>query len=239
MCENSTYLNSETIHARQPWCAVTWIDSQSKERTQFMCRRILLFNLCFAIACAAPLAAQTESSDTSVSSDASPVERPTAVQEETVVEKEVVGEVITGPVEGAVVSYPVESYPVEGIPVEGTTPFQTVSYSSPVIAPMANAALAIVNRKRLRAGLYELQFDPMLTNVAQQKSNIRANRRITGHDGSHKGGARVEGVGHAYGYGDLNSRFNTCYLFSTGYRNAGAAVSYDSSGRAYYTLLLR
>ena len=139
----------------------------------------------------------------------------------------------TAPVEGEIVSTStVVSQPVEN-------PVHTVSYRESVNTPIADAALSIVNRKRRRAGLYDLQFDPTLTEVAQRKSNIRASRRITGHEGSYKGGARAEGVGHASGYSDLYSRFNTCYLYSRGYHYAGAAVSFDSGGRAYYTLLLR
>ena len=129
-------------------------------------------------------------------------------------------------------------YPVAGTvvysegTVEGTV--QQVSYE-----PAANDALAVVNQKRQQAGLYPFQYDPTLTSVAQQKSMNRASRRMTGHDGLPKGGARVEGVGYAYGSQNLMGRFHTCYLYSRGYRSAGAAVAYDGSGRAYYTLLLR
>lgn len=118
-------------------------------------------------------------------------------------------------------------------PVTGT--IQPVSYQ----AAVANDALSVVNQKRRQAGLYPFQFDPVLSSVAQQKSMTRASRRITGHDGLPKGGAAVEGVGNAYGYHNLLGRFHTCYLYSRGYRSAGAAVAFDGSGRAYYTLLLR
>ncbi len=145
----------------------------------------------------------------------------------------------------------ISSGPVETVtstnPVVSSTgaPMQTVSYASSVpstgtvsYAPYSNA-LTVVNQKRRRAGLRELIMDPVLTATAQRKSAYRSARRITGHDGSSKAGARVEGVGYAYGQGNSLERFNTCYLYSNGYTYAGAAVAHDSSGRAYYTLLLR
>ena len=100
-------------------------------------------------------------------------------------------------------------------------------------------ALAIVNQKRSRRGLYPLNFDPQLTAAAQFKSHNRASRRITGHDGTSMCGARTEGVGYASGQSNLAGRFQTCHLYTTSYRNAGAGIAYDSCGRAYYTLLLR
>ena len=100
-------------------------------------------------------------------------------------------------------------------------------------------ALAIVNQRRAARGLYPLSFDPTLASTAQYKSQARANRRMSGHDGSNKAGAMAEGVGYAYGSGNLNNRFQTCHLYSTGYRSAGAAIAYDSRGAAYFTLLLR
>ena len=222
-----------------------------------MYRSVLLSSVCFAVGCCTPLFAQcancgstyTNSSSVEVVSSY-PVEYPVEGQytDGAIIQDNSVGEVVyenagNFPVEH-VTGYPIEN---QGQVISTTSysqqfvqqgvPVQTVSYNA---APTGmNNVLAIVNRKRRRAGLYELQFDPSLMSVAQQKSMIRANRRITGHDGSHKGGAAVEGVGYAHGYSDLNSQFNTCYLYSTGYRRAGAAIAYDNSGRAYYTLLLR
>lgn len=128
---------------------------------------------------------------------------------------------------------------ISSTPAQGQ-PAQTVSYAAPVVSTPASTSsvLMIVNNKRRNRGLPALAFDPTLTSVAQRKSQNRASRRNTGHDGSHRGGARVEGVGYAYG-GNLPAKFSTCYLYSTGYRYAGAAIAYDRSGRAYYTLLLR
>ena len=88
--------------------------------------------------------------------------------------------------EGEVISTTVVSESV-------ATPVHTVGYRGEINTPIMDAMLSIVNNKRRRAGLYDFQFDPSLTEVAQRKSNIRASRRITGHEGSHKGGARAEG----------------------------------------------
>ncbi len=118
------------------------------------------------------------------------------------------------------------------------TVVQTVGYQAATFQSY-HPALAVINQRRRSAGLSELLPDPQLMAVAQTKSQLRANRRMTGHDGSHRGGAAVEGVGFAMGGGDLTGRFSTCYLYSSGYRYAGAGVAYDGSGRAYYTLLLR
>ena len=160
-----------------------------------------------------------------------PVEYPTSFP---VIEGNVVSD---GVLEGGIVTvgpeYPIQSSEV----ISGTTS----SYASPVQygAPMGGGSiLDVVNSKRARAGLPALSFDAGLTQIAQSKSNIRANRGITGHDSSSRGHARVEGVGYAYG-GNLTQRFNTCYLYSNGFSHAGAAIAYDRSGRAFYTLLLR
>lgn len=118
------------------------------------------------------------------------------------------------------------------------TVVQAVSYQTPTQFGYQDV-LFVVNQRRRAAGLTELMADPQLMTVAQSKSQNRAQRRITGHDGSHRGGAAVEGVGYSMGGGDLTHRFSTCYLYSTGYRYAGAGIAYDNSGRAYYTLLLR
>ena len=171
------------------------------------------------------------------------------------------------PIEGAIVEGPafVEGvalpgeYPVQGAIVEGgiinegvvyagnefpiTSNVGQVSYEAPVSSGVnygggGGDLLSVVNQKRRRSGLSALMFDGELSRIAQNKSNIRANRRITGHEGSGRGRARVEGVGYAYG-GNLTQRFNTCYLYANGYSHAGAAIAYDNSGRAYYTLLLR
>ena len=99
--------------------------------------------------------------------------------------------------------------------------------------------LSIVNQKRAQRGLYPFNFDPRLTATAEFKSQNRARRRCTGHDGSSLNGARTEGVGYAHGQSHLPMRFQACHLYSKSYRNAGAAIAYDNSGRAYYTLLLR
>lgn len=125
--------------------------------------------------------------------------------------------------------------PTQSQPVTYASP---VSYSAPVADAGGGGILDVVNQKRRRSGLSALAYDAELTRIAKNKSDIRANRRMTGHDGSSYGSARVEGVGYAYG-GNLTNRFNTCYLYANGYRSAGAAISYDNSGRAYYTLLLR
>lgn len=108
--------------------------------------------------------------------------------------------------------------------------------STPVFAI---SPLDIVNSKRAQRGLYPLAYDGTLTARAIQKSNHRAHYHITGHDRSNMAGARVEGVGHSYGYRDPAQAFTSCYLYSSGFRSAGAAISYDRSGRAYYTLLLK
>ncbi len=160
----------------------------------------------------------------------------------------VVGEVVPAgsvTVDGVVERTPIEGTAVAAESIEGVVtsqnPVETVSYETvtyevtprygSVMMNNVSDALAIVNRKRSRRGLPALQYDSVLTSVAQQKSANRASRRITGHDNLPKGGARVEGVGYAYGRQDLPSQFNTCYLYSTGYRRAGAAISYDGSGR--------
>jgi len=132
-------------------------------------------------------------------------------------------------------------YPIESSSIIGTS--NNVSYGTPVqyaSAPTSagSSVLDVVNSKRSRSGLPALIMDAGLTQIAQSKSNNRANRGITGHDNMSRGHARVEGVGYAYG-GNLTERFNTCYLYSNGYSHAGAAISYDRSGRAFYTLLLR
>lgn len=100
-------------------------------------------------------------------------------------------------------------------------------------------ALSIVNQKRAQRGLYPFSFDPRLTATAEFKSQNRARRRCTGHDGTSMNGARTEGVGYAHGQSQLPMRFQACHLYSNSYRNAGAAIAYDNCGRAYYTLLLR
>jgi len=130
--------------------------------------------------------------------------------------------------------------PAQPVTYAPSSSFSSTSFAmaQPFVSNGGGQALSIVNQKRARRGLPALAFDGTLTSVAQRKSQHRANRRMTGHDGSHRGGARVEGVGYAYG-GNLPSRFSTCYLYSTGYRYAGAAIAYDTGGRAYYTLLLR
>lgn len=158
------------------------------------------------------------------------------------------GPVVTGPVISGPVYYGEETSVVDGgvyyaapTMTQNAQNVGTVSYSSPVNSGVIGASsgiLDIVNQKRRRSGLSALQLDVGLEQIAQSKSNIRANRRITGHDNSHRGNARVEGVGHAYG-GNLSQRFNTCYLYSNGFSHAGAAIAYDNSGQAYYTLLLR
>ncbi len=139
--------------------------------------------------------------------------------------------------DNAVVSYsasPAISQSSSYVPSSATT-----SYSMPnTYSNDVSSMLAVVNQKRRQAGLYELQMDPSLTSTAQRKASYRASRRMTGHDGSSRGYARVEGVGYSYG-SNPSSAFNTCYLYSTGYRYAGAAMARDSSGRTYYTLLLR
>ncbi|MEM7312855.1 MAG: CAP domain-containing protein [Planctomycetota bacterium] len=156
------------------------------------------------------------------------------------------------------VSTPVTSTPVSyGTPVSyasystsssssqryrSSSPYQTVSYqSSTRTTPSGSfsSILSVVNQKRARAGLPALRYDPTLTSVAQRKSYYRASRRITGHDGTNMGGARVEGVGWGMGNQGGSNGFNTCYLYSNGYSSCGAAIAYDNSGRAYYTLLLR
>ena len=157
--------------------------------------------------------------------------------------------------EPVVASAPVEYAPqVSSAYVQSSAPIvQTATYqskSSPIQMASYSAAassgssdqmnvLMVVNEKRRRSGLAPLMFDAALANVAQRKSNLRANRGITGHDGSNMGGASVEGVGYSYGQANPVQGFNTCYLYSNGYRSAGCAVSYDANRRAYYTLLLR
>ena len=174
----------------------------------------------------------TYPTETVISSVPTQVESPTS--------STATGEVIinSGPVE--TVTYPNSVVSSNGVVA------QTVSYASsypPAAGTVSNAAysdvLTVVNQKRRRSGLRELIMDPVLTAAAQRKSSYRSARRITGHDGSSKAGARVEGVGYAYGQGNSLQRFNTCYLYSNGYTYAGAAVAHDASGRAYYTLLLR
>jgi uncharacterized protein YkwD len=123
-----------------------------------------------------------------------------------------------------------------------SSPYQTVSYQATTrSSPSGSLAsiVSVVNQKRARAGLSALRYDPSLMSVAQRKSYYRASRGITGHDGSSMGGARVEGVGWGTGSQGGSNGFNTCYLYSNGYSTCGAAVAYDNSGRAYYTLLLR
>jgi hypothetical protein len=228
---------------------------------QMMYRSVLLSSVCFAIGCCAPLTAQCVNCGNNQAIETNEVY--SSYPMEGAIEGTVVGEVIQGGftgeiVDGTTAGYPVESYPMDSYPVDGYAmqgqamgavtypeylptqgqPVQTVSFNAAPSGGM-DEVLTIVNRKRMRAGLYALQMDPSLMMVARQKSMNRANRRITGHDNLPKGGASVEGVGYAHGYSDLGSQFNTCYLYSTGYRRAGAAISYDGSGRAYYTLLLR
>lgn len=93
--------------------------------------------------------------------------------------------------------------------------------------------LANLNARRARVGLFALAEDPSLTMLAVSKSNHRASRRITGHDGSGFPGARGEGVG--WGSGE----FHTCYWDTRSHRVAGAATAYDTAGRPYHTLLVR
>jgi hypothetical protein len=119
--------------------------------------------------------------------------------------------------------------------VQRTTCVQRTSFAGGGVMD----ALAIVNQRRAARGLYPLSYDPALATAAQRKSQNRAQRRRSGHDGTNKGGARAEGVGMASGGGDLSSRFHTCHMYSRGYRRAGAAVAYDGRGSAYFTLLLR
>ncbi len=137
----------------------------------------------------------------------------------------------------------VSTTPFAGIPAQPVSYAPSVASTVPTtvtstVPAVGNDVLNIVNSKRRSRGLSPLMFDPTLTSVAVRKSQLRAMRRVTGHDGSSRGGARVEGVGYAHG-GNLASRFSTCYLYSSGYRYGGAAIAYDGSGRAYYTLLLR
>lgn len=93
--------------------------------------------------------------------------------------------------------------------------------------------LARLNARRASVGLFALQEDAHLTAVAISKSNHRASRRITNHDGSSLAGARGEGVGWGSG------QFHTCYWNTRSHRLAGAATSYDVAGRPYHTLLVR
>ncbi len=154
---------------------------------------------------------------------------------ETIVYQE--GTVIShGPVVNQGVVYANGSYPVHGS--VNQVSYATSIPGTPVMGGATDGLLSVINQKRRRSGLRPLMLDPQLSQIAQNKSSNRARRRITGHDGSSRGGARVEGVGYAYG-GNLTQRFNTCYMYSNGYTYAGAGIAYDNSGRAYYTLLLR
>jgi uncharacterized protein YkwD len=144
-------------------------------------------------------------------------------------------------VPSTVVSPAVVESPIMVAPTNFVQPASFVQRSSYVQRTRSGSvmgALAIVNQRRATRGLYALSYDPSLAAAAQRKSQNRASRRNSGHDGS-SSGARAEGVGFASGGGDLARRFNTCHLYSSGYRSAGAAVAYDGRGAAYFTLLLR
>lgn len=90
-----------------------------------------------------------------------------------------------------------------------------------------------VNQIRARSGLPQLAADPQLMALAQQKAQTMASRGITGHPGGSLGTARGEGVGWS-----SNNQFSTCFLYSGGFRAAGAATVRGASGY-HHVLLVR
>ncbi|MEQ8208895.1 MAG: CAP domain-containing protein [Lacipirellulaceae bacterium] len=90
-----------------------------------------------------------------------------------------------------------------------------------------------VNQIRARSGLPQLAADPQLMALAQQKAHAMASRGITGHPGGSLGTARAEGVGWS-----SNNQFRTCFLYSGGFRAAGAATVRGPNGY-HHVLLVR
>lgn len=122
--------------------------------------------------------------------------------------------------------------------------FATVRNTVTAAANFVNGpddALAEVNAKRARQGLYPLLPDPGLTTAARACANERARRRIRGHlrnDFAHvPAGTRASGAGCAAWPPSMG--WGSCYADTRSHRYGGAAYAIGPDGLRYMHLFVR
>lgn len=126
-------------------------------------------------------------------------------------------------------------HPPYNQPVRSTVVTAAVSITS------ADDALAEVNAKRARQGLYPLLPDPGLTMAARACAGERARRRIHGHlrnDFAHvPAGTRASGAGCAAWPPSMG--WGSCYADTRRHRYGGAAWAIGPDGLRYMHLFVR
>lgn len=99
--------------------------------------------------------------------------------------------------------------------------------------------LEMCNARRALLGLFPLQYDIALSELAEREAQAQASKRRMGHVNGCPSPARNAGVGYTSRSDYQGRYFNSCYCITRSHRYAGAAVVVGRDGRTYYALMVR